>query len=289
MAACEDPAGFSLLRWAVGEAMTSAALATPGLMLAATPCQGWNLRELLDHLSDSMDAVREAITCGRVGPGQAPGLRPPRGTERQPGAEPQPGRGRQPGVCPQPGAAPLPGLDSQRATFPVPDASPRPVPARTEAGTRLGGGSGPWGGGTPASSGCGTGTGMDQGDDPVSALRAQAVKLLAACAAAPDGDPVVTVGGLGLLRSAIAETGAVEVAVHGWDIRVACGDRRPVPSALADELLPLAVLLVPAGTRHGLFADPVRVPRTAGPGDRLVAFLGRRPPLLWGDGHSAAG
>jgi uncharacterized protein (TIGR03086 family) len=258
MPPCEDPAGFGLLRWAVGDALTSAALATPALMLAATPCQGWNLRGLLDHLSDSMDAVREAITCGRVGPGQAPDPRMERGT------------GPRPGVCPQPGGASA----TAGGSILVGDAAvagpgPGLVPYLGAAG--------------------GTRAGTSQGCDPVSALRAQAMRLLAACAAAPDGDPVVTVGGLGLLRSTIAEAGAVEVAVHGWDIRMACGDRRPVPSALADDLLPLAVLLVPAGTRHGLFADPVRVPRTAGPGDRLVAFLGRRPPLLWGDGHSPAG
>jgi len=29
--------------------------------------------------------------------------------------------------------------------------------------------------------------------------------------------------------------------------------------------------------RAGLFADPVPVPALAGPGDRLVAFLGRQP------------
>ena len=31
------------------------------------------------------------------------------------------------------------------------------------------------------------------------------------------------------------------------------------------------------GTRLGLFADPVRLPGPARPGDQLVAFLGRQP------------
>jgi len=65
--------------------------------------------------------------------------------------------------------------------------------------------------------------------------------------------------------------------VHGWDISVACGARRPVPPGLAAILLPLAPLLISPATRPGLFADPVPVPAWASPGDQLVAFLGRQP------------
>jgi hypothetical protein len=77
----------------------------------------------------------------------------------------------------------------------------------------------------------------------------------------------------------IAVAGAIEIAVHGWDISDACGASRPVPPGLAAVLLPTAPLLVTPGTRPGLFADPVRLPGPAGPGDQLVAFLGRRPRL----------
>ena len=75
----------------------------------------------------------------------------------------------------------------------------------------------------------------------------------------------------------VAVTGALEITVHGWDIWVACGARRPVPSGLAAVLLPIAPLLITPGTRPGLFADPVRLPGPARPGDQLVAFLGRQP------------
>jgi len=68
----------------------------------------------------------------------------------------------------------------------------------------------------------------------------------------------------------------VEIAVHGWDISVACGGGT-IPAALARDLLPIAALLAPPGSRAGLFAGPVPVPDRAGPGDRLVAFLGRQP------------
>jgi hypothetical protein len=35
----------------------------------------------------------------------------------------------------------------------------------------------------------------------------------------------------------VAVTGALEVTVHGWDLWVACGARRPVPPGLAAVLL----------------------------------------------------
>jgi hypothetical protein len=75
----------------------------------------------------------------------------------------------------------------------------------------------------------------------------------------------------------VAITGATELAIHGWDIAVACGRARPVPPVLAAVLLAIAPLLVPAGARPGLFADPVPLHGPACPGDELVAFLGRPP------------
>ena len=77
----------------------------------------------------------------------------------------------------------------------------------------------------------------------------------------------------------LAVTGAIEIAVHGWDISVACGAGRPVPLGLAAVLLPIAPLLITPETRPGLFADPFRLPGPACPGNRLVAFLGRHPRL----------
>ncbi len=83
----------------------------------------------------------------------------------------------------------------------------------------------------------------------------------------------------------VAVTGAIEITVHGWDISVACGARRPVSPGLAAVLLPIAPLLITPGTRPGLFADPVRLPGPA-PRDQLVGFLGRQPapPAALGPG-----
>ena len=130
----------------------------------------------------------------------------------------------------------------------------------------------------------GTWTGPADGD-PVEVLRDQAAELL--CASYGYGGPerFVTVGGLPVPAGLVACTGAVEIAVHGWDVSAArgsagcggagCGGARPIPAVLATRMLRLGPLLV-AG-REGLFAVPVAVPAQASPGDRLVGYLGRQP------------
>lgn len=111
--------------------------------------------------------------------------------------------------------------------------------------------------------------------DLVRAVRCRASKLLAACATAGAG--VVAIADRHLTANVVAVTGAIEISVHGWDISVACGRRRPIPPLLAAEMLRLAPVLIPAGTRDGLFAEPVWLPWPGCPSDELVAFLGRHP------------
>jgi uncharacterized protein (TIGR03086 family) len=184
--------GLELLESAVSYALTGAAQITPQLLSRPTPCPGWDLEMLLDHVSDSIGVLHEAITSGDVGARAAPGH-----------------------LGPEP--------------------------------------------------------------DPVAQLRGQAARLLAACAAAGPAGRLVAIGDRELTASIVAVTGAIEIAVHGWDISVACGARRPIPPVLAAVLLPIAPLLITPGTRPGLFADQVRLPGPACPGDQLVAFLGRQP------------
>ena len=130
----------------------------------------------------------------------------------------------------------------------------------------------------------GAGTAPADGD-PVEVLRDRAAELL--CASYCYGGPerFVAVGGLPMPADLVTCTGAVEIAVHGWDVSAARGSAgggsaggggaRPIPAALATRMLRLGPLLV-AG-REGLFAVPVEVPAQASPGDRLVGYLGRRP------------
>lgn len=184
--------GLELLDSAVGYALGGAALVTRQLLSRPTPCPGWDLETLLDHVSDSIAVLQEAIATARVDAGPAAGH--------------------------------------------------------------------------PAG-----------GPDPVARLRGQVAGLLGACAAARTPERRVAIGDHDLTASMVAVTGAIEIAVHGWDISVACGAARPVPSGLAAVLLPIAPLLITPVTRPGLFADPVRLPGPARPGDQLVAFLGRQP------------
>jgi uncharacterized protein (TIGR03086 family) len=121
--------------------------------------------------------------------------------------------------------------------------------------------------------------GYRPGRDPVARLRGQAARLLGTCAAAAPAGRRVAIEDRELTVSMVAVTGAIEITVHGWDIFVACGAARPVPPALAAVLLPIAPLLITPGTRPGLFAGPVRLPGPAGPGDQLIAFLGRHSRL----------
>ena len=119
--------------------------------------------------------------------------------------------------------------------------------------------------------------------DPVELIREGAAELLWAVhgSGAPESSGrFVAVGGVPMPAGLVACTGAVEIAVHGWDVsaargRAGRGGVQPIPAALASRMLELCPLLV-AG-REGLFAVPVEVPAQASPGDRLVGYLGRVP------------
>ena len=111
--------------------------------------------------------------------------------------------------------------------------------------------------------------------DPAEVMRDQAANLLFACYSHHGPDRFVRVGGLPLPAGLVACAGAVEIAVHGWDVSAARGHGDPIPPALAARMLRLSPLLVTG--REGLFGAPVPVPAQASPGDRLVAYLGRIP------------
>jgi len=114
------------------------------------------------------------------------------------------------------------------------------------------------------------------GADSVATLRNRACRMIGAWANARESGEI-SIADQALTSSIVAATGAVEVAVHGWDVARACGTDRPIPSALAEELLELCPVLVSDADRPTRFAAPVDGSPLAGPGDRLVAFLGRRP------------
>ena len=108
--------------------------------------------------------------------------------------------------------------------------------------------------------------------DPVGCARERASTLLGA------GMPAtVWVADAAMPAGLVSGTGAVELAVHGWDVASACGYSRPIPGELAERMLRLTPVVVTGADRPERFAPPVPLPRGAPPGDRLIAFLGRHP------------
>ncbi len=114
--------------------------------------------------------------------------------------------------------------------------------------------------------------------EPVDVLRDRAAVLLSVsyCYAGPER--FVAVSGLPVPTGLVVCTGAIEIAVHGWDVSAALGGGAPIPDALATRMLSLCPLLMVG--REGLFALPVEVPAQASPGDRLVGYLGRHPGVI---------
>jgi uncharacterized protein (TIGR03086 family) len=117
----------------------------------------------------------------------------------------------------------------------------------------------------------------DLAADPARTFRDRACQLLDAWTGPGHQRQVIDIAGCPLAASVMAAAAALEVAVHGWDISQACGQRQPIPRVLATDLLVIAPVLVPRAGRHPLFAAPVTVAATATPSDRLAAFLGRTP------------
>jgi uncharacterized protein (TIGR03086 family) len=111
--------------------------------------------------------------------------------------------------------------------------------------------------------------------EPTGEFRERASRLLGSFARAELANGIVTIGGCPMETSLLATAGALEVAVHGWDIAQTCRRHPPIPAPLAIELLRAAPLLISLADRDELFAAPVPVAAGANPSDRLAAYLGR--------------
>jgi len=180
-------AGVAVLERSVAYFLGCATLVSEPLLIRTTPCPRWDLRDLLEHVIDSMAALEEAATSAEVS------LTPP-----------------------------------------------------ADAG------------------------------DVIPVVRQRASLLLGAWSQAC-GAFTVRVEQAHLSAPLVAGAGAIELAVHGWDVSQSCGEPRPIPHDLADELLDLAVVLIRTADRPGRFARPLPLPAGASPSDYLLAFLGRTP------------
>lgn len=88
---------------------------------------------------------------------------------------------------------------------------------------------------------------------------------------------MVSIADRHLTAPMVAAAGAIEIAVHGWDVARACGEQHPIPALMAEELLDLAHLFVTDVDRPHRFAQPRTVPLRSSAQDYLLAYLGRDP------------
>ena len=86
----------------------------------------------------------------------------------------------------------------------------------------------------------------------------------------------ISVGDLALGRDTLAMVGALEIAVHGWDVSQAVGTGLRMPEDLAARLYPVAQVVVSPAERGTRFAAALHVPASAPMSTRLLAHLGRR-------------
>lgn len=115
--------------------------------------------------------------------------------------------------------------------------------------------------------------GRRDADGLVESLRLRACSALGAWTHHHGQEPV-RIGEASLDAGVLAAVGALEIAVHGWDVGRACGADLPLPPALADSLLEVAADVVADADRPIRFAESRRTD-SPDSGERLLAFLGR--------------
>jgi uncharacterized protein (TIGR03086 family) len=86
----------------------------------------------------------------------------------------------------------------------------------------------------------------------------------------------ISIRDLRLGRDTTVLVGALEVAVHGWDVARATGQERRMPEDLAVRLYDVARTVVTPGERGTRFGPAIEVPASAPTSTRLLAHLGRR-------------
>jgi uncharacterized protein (TIGR03086 family) len=87
----------------------------------------------------------------------------------------------------------------------------------------------------------------------------------------------IELAGLRLPRELLGAVGALEIALHGWDVAEAFGRPRSFPPELAMDLWPVARDHITAADRPFRFGPAVAVSDWATPATRLLALAGRSP------------
>lgn len=75
----------------------------------------------------------------------------------------------------------------------------------------------------------------------------------------------------------LAGINLLDTATHSWELATATGQPFELPEPVAIAALEASKATIAPEIRPGRFGPEMSVPADAGPTDRLVAFLGRRP------------
>ncbi|MEU8137419.1 maleylpyruvate isomerase N-terminal domain-containing protein [Streptodolium elevatio] len=203
-----------------------------------TPCREWDLAMLLAHANESLAALAEGAVAGHVAPPAPDELAP---DELAPDE-----------LAPSELAPSELALSERESGHREPDGPTSPCHGRADGHSAL----------------------VGPPRDLLATFRQRARRLPSLWTVTPR---VVGVADRAMPADLMAAAGALEIAVHAWDIARSCRRDLPIPAAVAVELFSVGAVLVPANDRHPFFAPQAKVAVTACPSDRLVAFLGRDP------------
>jgi uncharacterized protein (TIGR03083 family) len=120
-------------------------------------------------------------------------------------------------------------------------------------------------GGSAAAGGCG----------PVARATDAALDLRRTAASINISASAQTIDRVLIPQRLVIITGALEIAIHGWDVEQAHCGVRPIPGRLAENLLPHAPQLLDRAIRRDLFAQPFEPEPGATASDQLVTSAGR--------------
>ncbi|GAA1620496.1 hypothetical protein GCM10009789_87610 [Kribbella sancticallisti] len=115
--------------------------------------------------------------------------------------------------------------------------------------------------------------------DPRPSTLALRIERLHLIARHPDnvGRETVPIEGAAIVRDHLSAVGALEIAVHAWDVTTAKVQAPDIPPPLATALMTTAIAVVARDDRGIRFGPPVPMSRESRVSDRLLAFLGRQP------------
>ncbi len=115
------------------------------------------------------------------------------------------------------------------------------------------------------------------GPDPAAQFQEAAAAALAAWRIPGVLDRVVDGDAGPMPGRALASINLLDTATHTWDLATATGQPSSLPDEVANAALEASLATISPDIRPGRFGPEVAAPGSAGPTERLVAFLGRTP------------